>query len=159
MSSVLYVSCPACLLSYMSPALYVSCPVCLLSCMSSVLYVSYPVCPLPYMYPALYVSCPVCLLPSVIINFSYVKVPGTGRIGDLATTHSHPDARRRWVKINTLRSLYPQDETRYSLYRRLGGPEDRYGHYGKFRPHWHSIPGRSARSDSLYRIRYFGHLS
>jgi hypothetical protein len=43
----------------------------------------------------------VCHLPHVVINYSYVKVRGTGGVGGLAPPHSHLCARRRWVETNT----------------------------------------------------------
>jgi len=51
----------------------------------------------------------------------------------------------------------PGKETRYTLYRRLGGPQGRSGWFGKSRP---SIgirsPDHPDRSQSLYRLRYPG---
>ena len=41
-------------------------------------------------------------------------------------------------------SALPLGKTRYPLYRRLGGPQDRSGRVGKTRPHRDSIPGPSS---------------
>ena len=49
-------------------------------------------------------------------------------------------------------------ETRYSLYRRLGGPQGRSGRVRKIPPPPTGIrsPDRPSRSQSLYRLRYPG---
>jgi hypothetical protein len=39
-----------------------------------------------------------------------------------------------WVANATLRPLYPWKETRYPLYRRLGGPQDQSGRVWKISP-------------------------
>jgi hypothetical protein len=41
-------------------------------------------------------------------------------------------------------ALPPGKETRYSLYRRLGGPQGRSGLVWKISPPWDSIPGPSS---------------
>jgi len=51
----------------------------------------------------------------------------------------------------------PPGKNRYPLYRRLGGPQGRSGRGGKSRPHRDSIPGRPARSQSLYRLSKRAH--
>jgi hypothetical protein len=38
----------------------------------------------------------------------------------------------------------PGKETTYPLYRRLGGPQGRFGRLWKISPHWDSIPGPSS---------------
>jgi hypothetical protein len=48
--------------------------------------------------------------------------------------------RRVWVVSTTPRPLYPPATTRYSLYRRLGGPQGRSGRVRKISPHQDSIP-------------------
>jgi hypothetical protein len=59
----------------------------------------------------------------------------------------------RWVDNTTPRPLYPPGKTRYPLYRRLGGPQDRSGQGRKISaPTGIRSPDRPARSDSLYRI-------
>jgi len=64
--------------------------------------------------------------------------------------------RRGWVVRSAARSgrTLPPGNTRYPVYRRLGGPQ---GRSGKSRPHWDSIPDRPARSQSLYRLSYPAH--
>ena len=58
-----------------------------------------------------------------------------------------------WSAARSGRTL-PPGKTRYSFYRRLGGPQDRSGWGGKSRPHRDSIPDRPALSQSLYRLSY-----
>ena len=51
----------------------------------------------------------------------------------------------------------PPGKTRYPLYRRLGGPQGRYGRVRKISPTTGiGSPNRPARSKSLYRLRYPG---
>ena len=65
-------------------------------------------------------------------------------------------ARLGWMVNATLRSLYPGRETRYLLYRRLGGPQGRSGRVlGKSHFHRDSIAVLS-RSESLYHLSYSG---
>jgi len=53
--------------------------------------------------------------------------------------------------------LTPGKETRYSLYSRLGGPQDRSGRVRKILPPTGiRSPDRPARSEPLYRLRYPG---
>ena len=53
-------------------------------------------------------------------------------------------------------ALHP-GKTRYPLYKRLGGPQDRSGRVRKISsPHWDSILGRPNRSDLPYRLSYPG---
>ena len=53
------------------------------------------------------------------------------------------------------RAALPPGKTRYPLYRRLGGPQSRSGRVRKISPHTGiRSPDRSARSESLYRLRY-----
>jgi len=57
------------------------------------------------------------------------------------------------------RPLYPGKQTRYPLYRRLGGPQDRSGWMRKILPPTGiRSPDRPARSESSYRLRYSGPL-
>jgi hypothetical protein len=68
----------------------------------------------------------------------------------------------RWVVSFTPQPLYPRGKSpRYPLDRRLGGPQSRSGHVQKRKsltlPGLELQPlGRSARSQSLYRLRYPG---
>jgi len=62
-----------------------------------------------------------------------------------------------WSAARPGRTL-PPGKTRYPLYRRLGGPQDRSGRGAKPRPHRDSIPDRPARSQSLYRLSHPAHL-
>ena len=64
-----------------------------------------------------------------------------------------------WVVNATPRPLYPRERNRYALYRRRCGPQ------GRSRRIWRKefrarsrvrIPGRPARSESLYRLSYPG---
>ena len=51
----------------------------------------------------------------------------------------------------------PPGKTRYSLYRRLGGPQGRSGRVRKISPPTGiRSPDRPARSESLYRLSYSG---
>jgi len=53
----------------------------------------------------------------------------------------------------------PGRETQYPLYRRVGGPQGRSGRLWKISPTTEiRSPDRPARSDSLYRLSYPGHL-
>ena len=53
----------------------------------------------------------------------------------------------------------PPGKTRYSLYRRLSGPQGRSGQVGKISPPTGiRSPDRPARSQSLYRLRYPAHI-
>jgi hypothetical protein len=53
----------------------------------------------------------------------------------------------------------PGKETRYPLYRRLGGPQGRSERLPKISPPTGiRSPDRPARSESLYRLRYPGPL-
>jgi len=61
-----------------------------------------------------------------------------------------------WSAARPGRTLSP-GKTRYTFYRRLSGPQGRSGRTEKFRPHRNSIPDRSARSKSLYRLNYPAH--
>ena len=55
------------------------------------------------------------------------------------------------------RSL-PPGKTRYPLYKRLGGPQDRSGHVRKISPPTGiRFPDRPARSQSLYRLCFSTH--
>ena len=56
------------------------------------------------------------------------------------------------------RSL-PPGKTRYSLYRRLGGPQAGVDRCGKSRPTGIRSPDRPVRSQSLYRLSYPAHTS
>jgi hypothetical protein len=51
-------------------------------------------------------------------------------------------ARRRWMVSTTLRPLYLPGETRYPLYRTLGGPQGRSGRLRKISP----LPGFDPRT-------------
>jgi len=51
--------------------------------------------------------------------------------GGIALTHSHIDARRRWVDRTTARPLYRQERPRHPLYKRLTGPHGRSGRVRK----------------------------
>ena len=53
----------------------------------------------------------------------------------------------------------PPGKTRYPLYRSLGGPQGRSGRVRKISPPTGiRSPDRPARSESLYRLSYPGHL-
>ena len=59
----------------------------------------------------------------------------------------------RWLVNATPRRLYPPGNTRYSLYRRLGGPRDRYGRVRKISPPTCiRSRDRSASNESLQRL-------
>jgi len=83
--------------------------------------------------------------------------------------HAGPEGEQRYSSTLSLTSVLdggrwsaprpghftPRKETRYSLYRRLGGLQDRSGQVGSILPpQWDSIPDLPARSGSLYRLRY-----
>ena len=62
-------------------------------------------------------------------------------------------ARWGWVVSTTPRPLYPRGNTRYPLYRRLGGPRGRSGRVRKStQPAGFRTPDRPARSESLRRV-------
>jgi len=58
-----------------------------------------------------------------------------------------------WSATRPSRTL-PPGNNRYPFYRR---PQGRSGGAEKSRLHWHSIPDRPARSQSLYRLSYPAH--
>jgi hypothetical protein len=64
-----------------------------------------------------------------------------------------------WLVSTTLRPLYPPGNTRYQLYRSLGGLQGRSGHVRKISPPPTGIRSadRPARSQSLYRLSYRAH--
>jgi hypothetical protein len=56
-------------------------------------------------------------------------------------------------------SALPPGKTLYTLYRRLGGPQDRSGKVREISsPTGIRSPDRPARNQSLYRLRYPAHL-
>ena len=59
-------------------------------------------------------------------------------------------ARWGWVVNATPRPLYPGKDTRYPLYRRLGGPQGRYGPVQKISP----LPGFDPRTIQPVADRY-----
>jgi len=62
-----------------------------------------------------------------------------------------------WVVNATPRLLYAGKETRYTLYRSLGGPQGRSGRVRKISPPTAiRCPDRPARSESLQRLSYPG---
>ena len=68
----------------------------------------------------------------------------------------------RWGGCSTPRPgrFTPGKETRYPLYRRLSGPQGRYGQVRKISPHTGiRSPDRPARSELLYQLSYPGPLS
>jgi len=96
-------------------------------------------------------------LPTVIIWYGYR--PGVAqRVGRGIALIFHDRATRRgWVFSSTPQPHFTHGKTRYPFYRRLGGPQGRYGRAEKSRPHRGSIPDRPARSQSLYRLSYRAH--
>ena len=66
--------------------------------------------------------------------------------------------RWRLVVNATPRPIFPPGKTRYTLYRRLGGPQGRFGRVRKkISPHTGiRSPDCPARSQSLYRLSYPG---
>jgi len=73
--------------------------------------------------------------------------------------HDHGTRRGEGSASRPGRSL-PPGETRYSLYRRLGGTQGRSGQVWKISPLTGiRSPDRPARSQSLYRLRYPAHVS
>jgi hypothetical protein len=67
--------------------------------------------------------------------------------------HEHGTRRGEWSASHSGRSLRSK-KSRYPLYRRLGGPQDRSGYVRKISPHRDSIPDRRAHSQLLYQLRY-----
>jgi hypothetical protein len=62
------------------------------------------------------------------------------------------------VVSTTSRPLYPRGNTRYPLYRRLGGPQERSGRVRKISPKPGFDPRTvQPRSQSLYRLSYRAH--
>jgi hypothetical protein len=84
-------------------------------------------------------------------------VPGVAqRVGRGIAVLFHDRGTRRggeWSAARPGQNL-PPGKTRYPLYRRLGGPQGRYGQGENSRSHRQSIPGRAALSQSLYRLSY-----
>ena len=62
----------------------------------------------------------------------------------------------KWSAARSGRSL-PPGKTRYSLYRRLGGPQGRSGEAENLAPTGIRSPDGPACSQSLYRLRYPAH--
>ena len=68
--------------------------------------------------------------------------------------HDH-STRRGWGVSVTPQPLFNPRKTLYPLYRRLGGPQGRYGQVRKiFAPTGIRSPDRPARSQSLHGLRY-----
>ena len=65
--------------------------------------------------------------------------------------------RGEWSASRPGRTL-PPGKTRYSLYRRLGGPQGQYRRAENFDPAGIRSPDRPAPSQSLYRRSYPAHL-
>jgi len=66
--------------------------------------------------------------------------------------------RSGWGVSVTPQPLLPPGESRYRLYRRLGGPQGRSGQVRKnLAPTGIRSTDRPARSQSLYRLRYLPH--
>ena len=63
-----------------------------------------------------------------------------------------------WSAARPGRTL-PPGKSRYSFYRRLGGPQGRSGRAERFASPGDSIPDRPARSQLLYRLNYPAHCS
>ena len=61
-----------------------------------------------------------------------------------------------WSAVRPGRTLPPR-KTRYVLYRRLGGPQGRFGRAENLVPTGIRSPDRPARSQSLYRLSYPAH--
>ena len=61
-----------------------------------------------------------------------------------------------WSAAHPGRTL-PLGESRYPLYRRLGGPQARFGRAENFTPTGIRSPDHPARSQSLYRLSYPAH--
>jgi hypothetical protein len=61
------------------------------------------------------------------------------------------------VVSSTPPPLYPPGKTRYSLYRRQGGPQGRSGRAENLAPTGIRSSDRPARSQSLYRLSYLAH--
>ena len=59
---------------------------------------------------------------------------------------------RRWVVITTLYARLPAGTNRCPVYCRLDGFRGQSGRQEKSHHHGNSIPGRPARSESLYRL-------
>jgi hypothetical protein len=65
----------------------------------------------------------------------------------------HGTRKGEWSASRPGRFL-PPGKTRYSLYRRLGGPRAGLDRWEKSRPTWIQFPNLPARSQSLYRLLY-----
>jgi hypothetical protein len=73
-----------------------------------------------------------------------------------SSTHLDPGARRGWVVNAKPLPLYPREKTRYPFYRRPVGLGAGLDGSGKSRHTRVRIPDPTARSESLYRLRYPG---
>ena len=81
-----------------------------------------------------------------------------GRRGIALPFHDHGTRRGERSASRPGRSL-PPGKDRYPLYRRLGVPQGRSGQVRKIsHPTWIRSPDRSARSQSLYRLRNPAHF-
>ena len=69
----------------------------------------------------------------------------------------HGTRRGEWSASRPGHTLLP-GKTWYPLFSRMGGPQARFGQVRKISPHRDSIPGPSARSQSLYRMSYLAHI-
>ena len=80
-----------------------------------------------------------------------------GSRGIAVPFHDHGTRRGEGSASRLGRSL-PLGKTRYSLYRRLGGPQGRYGQVRKISPPTGiQSPDRPASNQSLYRLSYPAH--
>ena len=70
--------------------------------------------------------------------------------------HDRGTRRGEWAAARPGCTL-PPGKTRYPFYRRLGGPQGRYGREEKSRPHRDSILDCPARNQSLYLLSYPAH--
>jgi len=85
-----------------------------------------------------------------------VNRPWTPRGGIEVHLYSFLNTALDWSRFSTPRPVrfIPEYETQCPLHRRLDGPQGRSGRIRIFLPHRNSIPGRPARTEFLYRIRY-----
>ena len=98
------------------------------------------------------------------------KGKGKGKVHP-RTGHEGPEGKKRYSSILSLISALdgegwstprpgrftPGKESRYPLYRRLGGPQDQSGRFRKISPSTGiRSPDRPTRSESLYRLSYPG---
>jgi hypothetical protein len=115
----------------------------------------------------------ITIITSVSLNMFSPSDPGAGKGKGKVhprTCHEGPEGEHRYSSTLSLTSVpdgvggqrhapaaLPPGKNRYPLYRRLRGPQGRYGQVRKISPPTGiGSPDHPARSESLYRLSYSG---